>query len=226
MNQSNSNDKESAAFSISGNEISCFFVLLSFQFLIVSYFFGITNKSMLPNYVSDFLNIEFFTEKSIEYFLMFFLWSFSISIVIHYAIVKFKKEFYKRFFSCREYIINFIYISICIYISIIYFLGGMVTAFLFIYVIGVCFLYILKCIDCFYRFIVLMFFTTLFISIIYYYVVRKDYTKIDKEYVIITSIGEKIRLNKCLRLGDFIYIDSDKPLVPISQIVKIQPVEN
>lgn len=39
MNQSNSNDKESAAFSISGNEISCFFVLLSFQFLIVSYFF-------------------------------------------------------------------------------------------------------------------------------------------------------------------------------------------
>ena len=71
-----------------------------------------------------------------------------------------------------------------------------------------------------------MFFTTLFISIIYSYVVRKDYTKIDKEYVIITSIGEKIRLNKCLRLGDFIYIDSDKPLVPISQIVKIQPVEN
>ena len=72
MNQSNSNDKESAAFSISGNEISCFFVLLSFQFLIVSYFFGITNKSMLPNYVSDFLTIEFFTEKSIECFLMFF----------------------------------------------------------------------------------------------------------------------------------------------------------
>ena len=63
MNQSNSNDKESAAFSISGNEISCFFVLLSFQFLIVSYFFGITNKSMLPNYVSDFLNIEFFYRK-------------------------------------------------------------------------------------------------------------------------------------------------------------------
>ena len=102
----------------------------------------------------------------------------------------------------------------------------MVTAFLFIYVIGVCFLYILKCIDCFYRFIVLMFFKNIFIYIIYYYLFIKYYKKIDKEYFIITSIGEKIRLNKCLRLGDFIYIDSDKPLVPISQIVKIQPVEN
>lgn len=223
MNQNNSNDKESAAFSISGNEISCFFVLLSFQFLIVSYFFGITNKSMLPNYVSDFLNIEFFTEKSIECFLMFFLWSFFISIVIHYIIVKFKKELYKLYFSYRKYIIC---LGICICISMVYFWGYMVTCFLFMYILCVCFLYIIKCIDCFYRFIVLIFFTTIFISIMYSYVVRKDYAKIDKEYVIITSVGEKIRLNKCLRLGDFIYIDSDKPLVPISQIVKIQPVEN
>ena len=123
MNQSNSNDKESAAFSISGNEISCFFVLLSFQFLIVSYFFGITNKSMLPNYVSDFLNIEFFTEKSIEYFLIFFLWSFAISIIINCLIVKFKKEFYKRFFSCREYIINFIYKHMHLYFYNILFRG-------------------------------------------------------------------------------------------------------
>lgn len=225
MNQNNSNDKESAAFSISGNEISCFFVLLSFQFLIVSYFFGITNKSMLPNYVSDFLNIEFFTEKSIECFLMFFLWSFFISIVIHYIIVKFKKELYKLYFSYRKYIIC-LGIGICICISMVYFWGYMVTCFLFMYILCVCFLYIIKCIDCFYRFIVLIFFTTIFISIMYSYVVRKDYAKIDKEYVIITSVGEKIRLNKCLRLGDFIYIDSDKPLVPISQIVKIQPVEN
>ena len=195
MNQSNSNDKESAAFSISGNEISCFFVLLSFQFLIVSYFFGITNKSMLPNYVSDFLNIEFFTEKSIEYFLMFFLWSFFISIVIHYVIVKFKKELYKLYFSYRKYIIC---LGICICISMVYFWGHMVTCFLFMYILCVCFLYIIKCIDCFYRFIVLIFFTTIFISIMYSYVVRKDYTKIDKEYVIITSVGEKIRLNKCL----------------------------
>ena len=57
---------------------------------------------MLPNYVSDFLNIEFFTEKSIEYFLMFFLWSFFISIVIHYVIVKFKKELYKHDISFPE----------------------------------------------------------------------------------------------------------------------------
>lgn len=136
MNQSNSNDKESAAFSISGNEISCFFVLLSFQFLIVSYFFGITNKSMLPNYVSDFLNIEFFTEKSIEYFLMFFLWSFFISIVIHYVIVKFKKELYKLYFSYRKYIIC---LGICICISMVYFWGHMVTCFLFMYILCVCF---------------------------------------------------------------------------------------
>ena len=138
MNQSNSNDKESAAFSISGNEISCFFVLLSFQFLIVSYFFGITNKSMLPNYVSDFLNIEFFTEKSIEYFLMFFLWSFFISIVIHYVIVKFKKELYKLYFSYRKYIIC---LGICICISMVYFWGHMVTCF-FIYVYTMCMFFI------------------------------------------------------------------------------------
>lgn len=34
MNQSNSNDKESAAFSISGNEISCFLYFFLFNFLL------------------------------------------------------------------------------------------------------------------------------------------------------------------------------------------------
>ena len=226
MNKSNNMDKENAAFSISANEISCFFVLLPFQFVIVSYFFGLTNKSTLPNYVSDFLNIEFFTEESIECFLLFCLLSFAVSIVIHYLIINCKKDFCKRFFSCREYIINFIYVNICIFISIVYFLGYIVTCFLLIYIICVYFLYIHNYLECFCRFIGLMFFTTLFISIIFSYVVRKNHIKIDKEYFIITSIGEKIKLNKCLRLGDFIYIDSDHPLVPVSQIVKIQPVDN
>ena len=133
-------DKENAAFSISANEISCFFVLLPFQFVIVSYFFGLTNKSTLPNYVSDFLNIEFFTEESIECFLLFCLLSFAVSIVIHYLIINCKKDFCKRFFSCREYIINFIYVNICIFISIVYFLGYIVTCFLLIYIIC-CLLY-------------------------------------------------------------------------------------
>lgn len=226
MNKSNKMDKESAAFTISGNEISCFFVLLPFQFLIVSYFFGLTNKNTLPNYVSDFLSIEFFAEESIEYFLLFCLWSFAVSIVGHYLIINYKKEVFNIIFNNFEYIISFMYLDIYVFIFVIYILKYLAAIYVFLYIICICFLYIPKCIDYFCKFIGLMLLTTLFICIIYTYNVRKNNVKIYKDYFIITTIGEKIRLNKCLRLGDFIYIDSDKPLIPISQIVKIQPINN
>ena len=226
MNKSNKMDKESAAFTISGNEISCFFVLLPFQFLIVSYFFGLTNKSTLPNYVSDFLSIEFFAEASIEHFLEVIWCSFCVSIVLHNIIIDNKKEFCKNLFSGSKCIINFIYVCICIIIFMMYLLGCELTFCIITYIVCICFCYIPISIDGFSRFVLLMFLTTLFICIINSYRFRNNYVKIDKQYIIVTNTGDKIILDKCMRLGDFIYIDKDKPLVPISQVVKIQPLDN
>lgn len=225
MNKSNSNDKENGAISISVNNVSCFFVLLPFQFVIVNYFYGMTNKNMLPNYVSDFLSIEFFAEASIRHFLEVMLYSFGLSIVLHNIIVEYKKEFCKRFFSCSKCIINFIYVCVCISIYMMYFFGYELTFCLVTYITCICFCYIANSVDGFSRFILLMFLTTSFIGIVSSYIFQNNYIKIDKEYVIITSSGENIRLDKCMRLGDFIYIDKDKPLVPVSQIVKIEPVD-
>ena len=45
-------------------------------------------------------------------------------------------------------------------------------------------------------------------------------------YVITTSDKMKVKTNKCVRLGDFVYIsDERQTIIPISQIIKIEPYD-
>ena len=106
---------------LSISDIASLFAILSLEYIIISYFFGITNRNMLPNYVSDFLLIQSFVDSSMYSTVIFIILGSLMSIVLcsfrrYIVAVKYLSPLYLKSIINKNKKIK---ITICIFTIII-----------------------------------------------------------------------------------------------------------